>query len=126
MREPDAWLRRADSALREAAVLLDQGFHAASISRSYYAMFYAAKALLATKGVSPKSHGGTLQKLGELFVRPGLLAAEITAAMGAAMELREQADYEVDVPGLDRGKAREALEAARRFVERAGALLSSR
>lgn len=89
-------------------------------------MFYAAKALLATKGVSPKSHGGTLQKLGELFVRPGLLAAELTAAMGAAMELREQADYEVDVPGLDRGKAREALDAAQRFVERAGALLSSK
>jgi len=86
-------------------------------------MFYAAKALLSTRETSPKSHGGTLQKLGELFVKTGLLPPEMTAEMGAAMELREQADYEADASSLDELKARQALEAARRFVDRAEKLL---
>ncbi len=126
MREAEGWLRRARSALKEAAALAEDGFYPASISRSYYAMYYAAKALLTTRGLSPKSHGGTLQKLGELFVKPGLLPAEMTAAMGAAMELREEADYEVDASALDEKKASEALQAARRFVGRASRFLRSR
>jgi uncharacterized protein (UPF0332 family) len=123
--EPEAWLRRADSALKEAAILLDQGFHGASISRSYYAMFYAARALLATKGVSPKTHGGVLHKLGDLFVKPGLLPSEMTSAMGATMELREQADYEPESAAIDRTRAEEALGAAKRFVGHAGGFLRS-
>lgn len=88
-------------------------------------MFYAARALLAAKGVSPKSHGGTLQKFAELFVKTGRLPAEMSSAFGAAMELREQADYQVDPSALGEEKAREVLEAARGFVERASALLGS-
>jgi len=121
--EPEAWLRRADSALREADALLDQGFIAASISRSYYAMFYAARALLASRGLSPKTHGGVLQKLGDLFVKPGLLPSEMTSAMGATMELREQADYEPESAAINQTKAGEALSAARRFVSHAEGFL---
>lgn len=123
MPEEELWLSRAKSALLEAETLLTDGFGGASISRSYYAMFYAARALLSTRGASPKSHGGTLQKLGELFVKPGLLPAEMTAEMGATMELREQADYEADASALDELKARQALDAARRFVDRSEKLL---
>lgn len=87
MPEADIWMSRARSALQEADTLLGAGFAAASVSRSYYAMFYAARALLSTKGTSPKSHGGTLQKLGELFVKTGLLPAEAAAELGATMEM---------------------------------------
>ena len=125
MPEAEIWMSRARSALREADTLLGGGFAAASVSRSYYAMFYAARALLSTKGASPKSHGGTLQKLGELFVRTGLLPAETAAEMGATMEMREQADYEVLASAPDEERARQALDAARRFVSRADALLRS-
>ena len=67
-----------------------------------------------------------MQKLGELFVRTGLLPAEMAAEMGAALELREQADYEADASSLDDLKARKTLDAARRFVSHAEKLLSSR
>jgi len=123
LHEDEGWIRRAESALQEAQALLDAGFPPASITRSYYAMFYAARALLSSKEVSPKSHGGTLQKLGELFVKPGLLSAEQTAAMGAAMELRQQADYSVSASALDDTKAQEVLAAAGTFVEAARDLL---
>ena len=125
MPEPEGWLARADSALREAAALAEGRFFPASITRSYYAMFYAARALLAAKGVSPRSHGGTLQKFTELFVRTGILPTEMSSALGAAMELREQADYHVDPSALGSVRAGEVLEAARRFVERAAAFLRS-
>ncbi|OGS51050.1 MAG: hypothetical protein A3K65_00965 [Euryarchaeota archaeon RBG_16_68_12] len=125
MPEAEDWLSRARSAIEEAEALAEGRFFPASITRSYYAMFYAARALLTTKGVSPKSHGGTLQKFAELFVRTGLLPAEMSSALGAAMELREQADYQVNPSALGSVKAKEVLEAARRFVDRAAAFLQS-
>lgn len=126
MPEPERWLDRARLALQEGESLLAGRFFAASVSRSYYAMFYAAKGLLASRGVSPKSHGGTLQKLGELFVKQAFLPSEAAAEMGAAMELREQADYEVDPFVVDEDRARQTLDAARRFVDRAAIILQPR
>lgn len=123
MPEAERWIQRAETAMREARTLAEEGLPAGSISRSYYAMLYAARAALVTQGVSPKSHGGILQKFGELFVKPGLLPPDLTASMAAALELREQADYEVDASALDREKAEHSLDAARTFVERVRAFL---
>lgn len=47
-------LLKADEKLEIAKLLIDQGYYADSICKSYYAMFYAAKALLANKGLFPK------------------------------------------------------------------------
>ena len=125
MPEADGWLARAADALEEADALLRGQFFPASITRSYYAMFYAARGLLSSRGISPKSHGGTLQRFAEQFVKTGLLPAEMSSMMGAAMELREQADYHVDPSALGAVKAAEVLEAARRFVDRASAFHQS-
>lgn len=125
MPESEGWLARAEDAVQEAEALIDGHFFPASITRSYYAMFYAARGLLAARGISPKSHGGTLQKFAEEFVKTGLLPAEMSSMFGAAMELREQADYHVDPSALGAVKAAEVLDAARRFVDRAWAFLRS-
>jgi len=41
------WMEKADESLRAAKVLLDAGITGASMSRLYYAVFYAASALFA-------------------------------------------------------------------------------
>ena len=47
-------LRRADECLTAARVCLDSGLNADSISRSYYAVYHAAKAALYVVGFPAK------------------------------------------------------------------------
>ena len=45
------WLDKAQESLSAAQVLNASGFPSEAISRAYYAMFYAAKALTLTTGI---------------------------------------------------------------------------
>ena len=54
----------------------DITFYSSVISHSYYAIFYAAKAVLLTKGLkteSPEVHKKTFEKFKEVFVDTGIL-----------------------------------------------------
>ncbi|MBE9054525.1 HEPN domain-containing protein [Sphaerospermopsis sp. LEGE 08334] len=49
-------LSESKETLREAKILLSKSAFRGSINRSYYAMFYAALGLLATKGLGSSKH----------------------------------------------------------------------
>ncbi len=58
----------------------DMTFYSAAISHSYYSIFYAAKALLLTKGIktsSPDVHKRTLDAFKEHFVDTGVLDVKL-------------------------------------------------
>ena len=48
-------LQRALRYLDTAALVLEDGDFESAVSRSYYAMFYVARAVLEQKGVTPKT-----------------------------------------------------------------------
>jgi len=73
LREFEDYLQKAHEKLKAAEILLGNGFYEDAISRAYYAMFYAARALLSTKNIYPKIHRGTVQKFGLEFVSKGLI-----------------------------------------------------
>lgn len=52
------YLDRAHEDLRAAESNLQQGFHGVAVARAYYAMFYAASALLAHLGIHRNRHSG--------------------------------------------------------------------
>ena len=54
----------AEEALKSAELNLENEYYSASINRSYYAVFYAARALLLKKGKNPKTHSGTISEFG--------------------------------------------------------------
>lgn len=54
------YLDRAHQDLQAAESNLRQGFYTVAVTRAYYAMFYAANALLAAKGISRSKHSGVL------------------------------------------------------------------
>ncbi len=120
--EATALLREARQALHAADVLHQAELHGDAVTRAYYAMFYAARALLATRGVHPKTHGGVLQALGEHYVKPGLLPPDSAKAFGLALESRQRADYG-SLTAFSRAQADEILESARAFVEHASRLV---
>jgi uncharacterized protein (UPF0332 family) len=51
MSQIDALLQKAEENINAAELLLQQGYFDISASRSYYAMFYLAQALLFSRGL---------------------------------------------------------------------------
>jgi uncharacterized protein (UPF0332 family) len=64
-------LLRARRTLRASRLLLENGYLEESLSRSYYSMFYAAKALLAGEGIPVSKHSGVIAAFGQRFARTG-------------------------------------------------------
>ena len=61
-------MERAEEKLRAANLLLENNMFSEAISEAYYAMFHAAKALLALRGIYPKTHAGVVSQFGLQFV----------------------------------------------------------
>ncbi len=77
-REVALYIERANEALEVAAHNLDDGFYAASVNRAYYAVFYAANAMLSTQGLTPRKHSdvstaASSQRFASVLSSPGLL-----------------------------------------------------
>jgi uncharacterized protein (UPF0332 family) len=54
------YVDHAQQMLQVAEHNLADGFYASAINRAYYAIFYAANALLATKGLSRSKHSAVI------------------------------------------------------------------
>lgn len=115
-------LRLADSALTAAATLLDGGLAPDAASRMYYAAFHAARALLFSLGLEPRSHRAVFSLLSQHFVKPGHLAAEHAKHLVQLEALRSSGDYDAGF-ALAPDDLRPELEKAREFIAAARALL---
>lgn len=95
-----------------------------AVSRAYYAMFYAAEALLLDRGLSFSRHTGVIAGLHREYVASGELSSEHHAALGRAFRTRNEAEYEE--PQVAGEAAEDTLGAAAAFVEAADELLRRR
>ncbi len=116
------YLDRAFTAVQQSKDNLNLDYYDITIARAYYAMFYAATALLLSKGISRSKHSGVHSAFGEHFVKPGLIEAEYSRILVNAFNVRLDSDYEVN-PYLDRALAQDILRDAEQFVARAAAYL---
>ena len=116
-REVALYMERAHQTLEVAAHNLDDGFYAAAVNRAYYAVFYAANAMLSTQGLARSKHSGVISAFRELFVKPGLIEAEYSRTYGRVMDDRHLGDYEIKRT-ITAGRAQEDLDGAQRFVSR--------
>ncbi len=110
-------LEEATHKLAAARLLLKEGFYRDSVSRAYYSMYHAAKALLLTKNVSPKTHRGVIREFGLEFVRKDLIEKYYSKALAKGKDIREMADYDVIVD-ISKEEAESIVEDAERFLER--------
>jgi uncharacterized protein (UPF0332 family) len=112
------YLERSREDLEAARSNVQQGFYGVAVTRAYYAMFYAASALLASKGISRSKHSAVLAAFREHFVKPGLVESDYAKALGLAFDARLDSDYDVTFT-TDLTLAEDVLVEAQRFVERA-------
>ncbi len=89
--EIQAYLQKADRALRVAQNLLATGFGAEAAARAYYAMFYAAQALLKENGIQRVKHSAVHAAFGQHLVKAGKIEAKFHRMLIDARETRELA-----------------------------------
>jgi uncharacterized protein (UPF0332 family) len=115
--EIQLYLNRARQDLQATQVNLEQGFYDVAVSRAYYAVFYAANALLVSKGITRSRHSGVLSAFSEHFVKPGLVETEYAKILGQAFDSRLDSDYDVTFTA-ERTLAEVLLQDAWHFVDR--------
>ena len=92
----NAFLRRARTASRTAAHLIEYGDPIAAGSRVYYAVFDAMRAVLDHQGIDTadiKTHHGLILSSEMNVVKPGRVPREIARVIQKAAELRWASDY---------------------------------
>jgi uncharacterized protein (UPF0332 family) len=111
------FIEHAYRMLEVATHNLSGGFYGSAINRAYYAIFYAACALLTTQSATRSKHSGVVAAFRRLFVKPGFIEAEYSEIYGRVMDDRHISDYDIEMP-IEPDRAQRDLEDARRFVQR--------
>ena len=109
-------LEQAQTALDDAKYLLEGNRSPQSIvNRAFYAMFYAAIALLQKIGKIPSKHSGVISLFDTEFVLKGIFPKELSKDFHKAFELRQVSDYKT-IEQISREQAEEILQKAVLFV----------
>lgn len=116
--EQTALLRKAEENIQAAQLLRSNERHDIAVSRAYYAMFYAAQALLLGEDLSFSKHSAVIAALGQRLVKTGRIDAVYHQYLREAQDQRNIADYGIG-PGVEDGIAKEQIEHAVSFLSMA-------
>ena len=89
--------RRALESLDASRLCQENGLYADAISRAYYAVMHAAKALLELQDITAESHEGVRNLFGYNVVISGLVERHWGGEIRELNDLRMTADYNVAV-----------------------------
>ena len=90
------FLEKADHALIVAEDLMVRGHAPDAASKTYYAMFYAAQALLKSEQIEVVKHSVVESALGYYFIKTGKIDRKYHRMLINARKIREIADYDID------------------------------
>lgn len=86
-------INRAKETLSFIPSHIEIGDYNTSISRSYYAAFYALKALELKDGFDSKKHSGTIAYFRKNYVKTNIFDVSLSNAIGRLEESRVLSDY---------------------------------
>lgn len=109
-------IKDAKEKVLSAEILLNSKQYKDSVSRAYYAMFSAARALLATKGYDSAKHSGIIALFNQYFVKEGVVSSDMGRLLAEVKDVRERGDY-ADFIEVTEEEAKGYLDIAERFVE---------
>jgi uncharacterized protein (UPF0332 family) len=93
LKELESLLKRSDRYLQTAKILIKEGDFESSVSRTYYAIFFAAQAALLSEGLSYSSHKMTISGFGEHFIKTNIFPREMGREFNRAFDKRQISDY---------------------------------
>lgn len=111
----DLRIEKAEKTLRDAEILLGAGSYFGAVNRSYYASFYTARALLATKELDSPKHSGVISLFNLHFVKEGVVSKDLGKILNELFEVRSEGDYE-DERIFSKDEAERALIKSKTFL----------
>jgi uncharacterized protein len=109
-------LSRSLQALDDAECLLGRGSDTAAVNRVYYAVFYAASALLLSEGHASSKHSGVLSLFNRLWVKTGRLPRTMGSFYVTMFDRRQKGDYQ-DLAAFEKADVMQWIGEARTFVD---------
>lgn len=109
-------LEKALDAKETAILLLQNNHYNRAMNSVYYSLFYAMKALLATKHLDSSKHSGVISLFHKEFVKTGIIQKEFGKVIEDLFHQRVKGDYEdfYQVTGKD---VKEALVNSEKFLK---------
>jgi uncharacterized protein (UPF0332 family) len=102
--------------LESARTLFNKNDLRGSLNRSYYSIFYSARALLALKQLETRKHSGLVATFIKEYVASGIFEKELSNIIKNAQKIRIESDYE-DFYIVAKETAREQIEKAEKFYK---------
>ncbi len=109
-------LTSAAEALGEAEILFREGKRRGAVSRGYYGLFHAVRALLFTRGLEAKTHDGVETLFHLHFIRVAEVDSEWGVLFARLQGYRQRADYGPAVT-FSSVEVRRDLNQVQRFLE---------
>jgi uncharacterized protein (UPF0332 family) len=115
--EANIIFKKAIETLNDAEFSFNHERYNLSINRSYYAVFYATKALLLKKEVPTKTYKGLIHQFGLEYVVNNDFDEKIAKKLSELEEDRCKVDCEFDFDLAEKRKVKTDLEDAKIFIE---------
>ncbi len=109
-------LEKARNTIKESLFLADGEYYNTAINRLYYAVYYAASALMISVGIEAATHKGIKTMLGLKFIHTGILPMEYGRIYKILFDSRQEADYE-DFVYYERQNYDDLAPLAGKFIE---------
>ena len=87
-------MENAQKMLSEVESHRENGFYNTAVNRMYYACYYAATAMLISRGIEVKSHDGVRLNLGKYVVMEGRLSPDLGRFYSRLFSKRSTGDYD--------------------------------
>jgi len=110
-------LEKAKDDLETAELTLKNNKFSQSVNRSYYAMFHAARSLVALDKFDSKKHTGIISFFNRHYIKPGKIESEFSTILSEAFKIRNNSDYS-DFYIVARQDAQTQLDNAKKFLKR--------
>ena len=104
-------LDEANECLTDAKIMLDSQRWKAAVSRSYYAMYHAVKAVLLSKDIATFTHQGANIQFGKFFIKTGIFDRNLIKSFSKMLDTRQKADYEIGFKASESDATHAFLEA---------------
>ena len=109
-------IEKAKETLRAAKINFENELYLNSASDSYYAIFHAARALLALEGADFKKHSAVISHFQRYYIKTKIFNNKLSDSISKAFEIRNDSDYE-DFFVLSKGDAMKQIEDATEFID---------
>ena len=117
-------LQKATVDLEAAQLNYAHGLMDAAANRSYYAIFHAARAVLALTGTDYKKHSGVIAFFRKEYVKTGVFEKKLSDIIQDAFEIRIDCDYE-DFYVVAKEDVEQQIKNAKYFIEKIEAYLQA-